>query len=57
MKIDGVSYLVFSEIMRYLYTGKFEALQNVAHNNIDKVIEYLRVADKEYLDEVKMLCE
>ena len=52
-----MSYLVFSEIMRYLYTGKFEALQNFAHNNIDKVIEYLRVADKEYLDEVKMLCE
>jgi hypothetical protein len=26
VKIDGISYECFSEIMKYLYTGKFETL-------------------------------
>lgn len=67
VSIDGVSYKVFAEIMAYLYTGRFEALDSItvvesqsaqqAQENLDLAIEYLRVSDEEFLDDVKMLCE
>jgi len=42
--------------MRYLYSGDF-TFQEEDENNIDAIIEILRVADEEFLDEVKMKCE
>lgn len=58
VKIDGISYEVFADIMAYLYSGHFVALDNVPKEQmLDKATEYLRVADSEYLDDVKQLCE
>jgi hypothetical protein len=58
VKIDGVSYQFFFEIMKYLYTGKFEVLQQMnGPLALPKVVEYLRIADKEFLEDVKILCE
>jgi hypothetical protein len=59
IKIDDISYDVFSDLMTYLYTGKFEALDKVASpaQQLEKSIEYLRVADSQYLEDIKLVCE
>jgi hypothetical protein len=31
VKINDISYPIFAELMKYLYTGKFEALDNIAN--------------------------
>ena len=45
--------------MKYLYTGKFNALDiiNDKRELLDTAIEFLRVADVEVLDDVKISCE
>ena len=45
--------------MTYLYTGKFEALDRPLEPSLqlEKTIEYLRVADAQYLEDVKLVCE
>lgn len=59
VKIDEISYECFSELMKYLYTGKFDALDSVQDKRdlLDSAIEFLRVADVEVLDDVKIACE
>ena len=45
--------------MNYLYTGRFEALDSIEDPKEMKeaAIEFLRVADVEVLDDVKVQCE
>lgn len=45
--------------MKYLYTGKFDALESVQDKRdlLELAIEFLRVADVEVLDDVKVACE
>lgn len=45
--------------MTYLYTGKFESLENVTGpvQQLVKAIEYLRVADSQFLEDIKLVCE
>jgi hypothetical protein len=45
--------------MTYLYTGNFDALDKMESKNhlLEKSVEYLRVADSEYLEDIKMVCE
>jgi len=59
VKIDEISYPIFAELMKYLYTGKFDALDNISDKRdlLDVAIEFLRVADVEVLDDVKLVCE
>lgn len=60
MKIEGISYECFGEIMKYLYTGKFEYLESFKGGEkeiMEAAIEFLRVADVEVLDDVKVQCE
>lgn len=46
-------------MMTYLYTGRFDALDKMENKNLllEKSVEYLRVADSEYLEDIKMVCE
>ena len=55
MKIEEISYSCFSEIMTYLYTGRFDALELLEQGSdlLEAAIEFLRVADVEVLDDVK----
>ena len=57
--IDGISYEVFSELMKYLYTGKFETLDHCGDKKelMEMSVEFLRVADVEVLDDIKTACE
>lgn len=59
VKIDEISYPIFAELMKYLYTGKFEALDTISDKRdlLELSIEFLRVADVEVLDDVKLVCE
>lgn len=59
VKIDEISYPIFSELMKYLYTGKFEALDIIQDKRdlLEVAIEFLRVSDVEVLDDVKITCE
>ena len=59
VKIEDISYEIFSDVMAYLYTGKFDALEKVEskYQLLEKSVEYLRVADAEYLEDIKMVCE
>jgi hypothetical protein len=59
VKIDEISYDCFSEIMKFLYTGAFDALDSITDKKelFDAAIEFLRVADVEVLDDVKIACE
>ena len=59
VKIDDLTYSIFTELMKYLYTGKFNALDNINDKRelLDISIEFLRVADVEVLDDVKIACE
>ena len=59
VKIDDISYEIFSDMMTYLYTGRFDALDKMENKNLllEKSVEYLRVADSEYLEDIKMVCE
>lgn len=45
--------------MKYLYTGKFDALETIQDKRelLETSIEFLRVADVEVLDDVKIACE
>ena len=45
--------------MKYLYTGQFTALDSIQDKRelLDMSIEFLRVADVEVLDDVKIVCE
>jgi hypothetical protein len=45
--------------MTYLYTGKFESLEKVTGpaQQLEKAIEYLRVADSQFLEDIKLVCE
>ena len=54
--ITHISYSVFEQIMRYLYSGEFSFRED-EEENIDAIIDILRVADEEFLDDVKMKCE
>ena len=64
--------MCFSELMTYLYTGRFDTLDAIqaqgaadSNNNKDEqkkklisaAIEFLRLADSEVLDDVKLQCE
>lgn len=42
--------------MRYLYSGYF-SFREGDEDNIETIIDILRVADEEFLDDVKMICE
>mmetsp|Transcript_13078 Transcript_13078/g.17684 ORF Transcript_13078/g.17684 Transcript_13078/m.17684 type:complete len:86 (-) Transcript_13078:425-682(-) len=42
--------------MSYLYSGEF-TFRPEDENNIEAIIDILRVADEEFLDDVKMKCE
>lgn len=63
--LNHINYDVFEQIMHYLYTGDF-ALDET-NTNFDQIVDILRVADEEFLDDVsrsllmccqiKMLCE
>lgn len=59
VKIDEITYAVFSELMKYLYTGKFDALDSITdkRDQLELAIEFMRVADVEVLDDVKIACE
>ena len=54
--ITHIDYKVFEQIMRYLYSGEFNFLEE-EEDNIDVIIDILRVADEEFLNDVKMKCE
>ena len=45
--------------MTYLYTGKFESLEKATGpaQQLEKAIEYLRVADSQFLEDIKLVCE
>jgi len=45
--------------MKYLYTGKFDALDSITdkRDQLELAIEFMRVADVEVLDDVKIACE
>jgi len=43
--------------MHFLYTGDFVLDQEGVASNLDKIIEVLGVADAEFLDDIKMICE
>ena len=49
--IKNISYPVFEQIMQYLYTGEF-SFDEMDVSNIDNLIDILRVADEEFLDDV-----
>jgi len=42
--------------MYFLYTGEF-AFEEKDVTNIDNLIDILRIADEEFLEDVKMMCE
>lgn len=42
--------------MGYLYSGEFSFLEE-DQDNVETIIDILRVADEEFLDDVKMICE
>lgn len=42
--------------MGYLYRGEF-TFKEEDENNIEAIIDILRVADEEFLNDVKMICE
>lgn len=54
--ITHISYTVFEQIMGYLYRGEF-TFREEDQDNIEAIIDILRVADEEFLDDVKMKCE
>ena len=54
--IEHIPYAVFEQIMHYLYTGDF-SFKEKDRSNIDNLIDILRIADEEFLEEVKMMCE
>lgn len=54
--ITHIDYKVFEQIMRYLYSGEFNFLEE-EEDNIEVIIDILRVADEEFLGDVKMKCE
>ena len=45
--------------MQYLYSGKFDSLKKAkdAKSQMELAIEFLRVADVEFLDDIKIACE
>ena len=45
--------------MQYLYSGKFDSLKQAkdAKSQMELAIEFLRVADVEFLDDIKIACE
>ena len=49
--IENISYAVFEQIMHYLYTGDF-SFEEKDVSNIDNLIDILRVADEEFLEDV-----
>lgn len=56
MPISHITYTVFEQIMRYLYTGDF-TFREEDKDNINAIVDILRVADVEFLEDVKMRCE
>ena len=49
-----MSAAMFEHILKFLYTGQFSLPPN---HTLDDVFEYLRVADEEYLEDIKFICE
>ena len=49
--ITHISYSVFEQIMGYLYRGEFNFREG-DEENVDSIIDILRVADEEFLDDV-----
>ena len=49
--IENIPYAVFEQIMTYLYTGSF-SFDEKDVSNIDTLIDILRVADEEFLEDV-----
>ena len=49
--ITHISYTVFEQIMGYLYSGEF-SFREGDEDNIETIIDILRVADEEFLDDV-----
>lgn len=56
VEINHISYPIFERIMGFLYTGEFEFTRE-DESNSDNIVDLLRVADEEFLEDVKMLCE
>ena len=59
VRIDEISYECFTELMKYLYTGQFDCLDAIEDKQelLETAIEFLRIADVEVLDDVKIACE
>lgn len=59
IEINNISYIVFSSIMHYLYTGEFHfgADTEGQELSLDYLFEFLRVADEYILEDVKISCE
>ena len=53
IRVDHISYPVFELIMKYLYTGYFEPCAEYLQS-IEMMVDILRVADEEFLDEVSL---
>ena len=51
--ISHISYGVFEQIMGYLYRGEF-TFKEGDEDNIEAIIDILRVADEEFLDDVSI---
>ena len=49
--IENIPYAVFEQLMTYLYTGSF-SFDEKDVSNIDTLIDILRVADEEFLEDV-----
>ena len=54
MPITHISYTVFEQIMGYLYSGEF-SFREGDEDNIETIIDILRVADEEFLDDVSLI--
>lgn len=54
MPITHISYAIFEQIMRYLYSGEFDFREG-DEDNIETIIDILRVADEEFLDDVSSI--
>eukprot|EP00826_Nyctotherus_ovalis_P060168 TRINITY_DN8419_c0_g2_i2.p1 TRINITY_DN8419_c0_g2~~TRINITY_DN8419_c0_g2_i2.p1 ORF type:complete len:391 (-),score=68.69 TRINITY_DN8419_c0_g2_i2:124-1296(-) len=56
--ITGVSYRLFEEFMRYIYTGELKVAEDSSPEEcIRHYIELMRVADQFMIDEIKRQCE
>ena len=55
IKIDNISFTVFSAICQYLYTGEVNLDPENGELDLDGLIEFLSISDEYLLDEVGLL--